>query len=193
MSFLALLLAMAANNADGCRYDRAAMLALEEDAFDQDLTGGWRALEQRGCKTEAADLLRDYRDAAPRRRAFLLFWHEGQLRADLGQTDAAIILFEHSYRPDNDDHIGWNRYVDGSIAFLRQDRSALQNARDTLSQLPSPKEPPSFTINGQKIAMEWPPNLNVLDGFLKCFDKPYAVAYASTACTATHKVHIKDK
>jgi len=76
MLFLALALALQAPAA-ACTYDRAAMLALDEQAFDQDMAGGWRPLSGRGCHREAADLIRDWRDAHPGRlrRPYLLFWH----------------------------------------------------------------------------------------------------------------------
>lgn len=67
-----------------CRYDRAAVLTLDEQAFDQDMSGGWRALSDRGCEASAADLIRDYRAAHTLERAYLSYWHEGQLRADAG-------------------------------------------------------------------------------------------------------------
>ncbi|MFZ5748050.1 MAG: hypothetical protein ACOY45_10415 [Pseudomonadota bacterium] len=177
MLLLSLLLLVTAPVGADCSYDRAAMLALDEDQFDQDLDGGWRALENRGCLAEAADLLRAYRDAVPRRSAALLIWHEGQLRATMGQTDQAIALFEQARKPVAEDSIGWNHYVDGSIAFLRHDRPALQAARDRLAQVPPPAERPTFTLNGQTVTPPWPLNLNVLDGFLACFDRSYADAY----------------
>lgn len=73
---LALLLAVAAPAA--CTYDRAAMIALPFEAFDQDMAAGWRGLSTRGCEAAAADLIRDWRVAnASERNASLLFWHEG--------------------------------------------------------------------------------------------------------------------
>jgi len=45
-----------------CSYDLEAMLELDRDAFDQDLPdGGWRALSQKGCAEEAAELIREWR------------------------------------------------------------------------------------------------------------------------------------
>ncbi|MCI1142827.1 hypothetical protein MOP88_11930 [Sphingomonas sp. WKB10] len=110
------LIAQAALAAGPCHYDRAAMLALDQAAFDQDMTGGWRKLEQDGCEAEAADLIRDWR-IAHKAQDTILFWHEGQLRADIGQTAQAIALFRQSYKPAAQDRIGWNHYVDGTIAF----------------------------------------------------------------------------
>lgn len=173
---LLLALALAAATPD-CRFDRAALLALDENAFDQDLAGGWRSLQLKGCLAEAADLIRDYRDAAPRKSRYLLFWHEGQLRAELEQRAPAIALFRQAYRPPTEDVIGWNHYVDGSIAFLSGDKPGLQAARDTLARLPKPKDWETPKFNGKPIKIAWPFNLNVLDGFLKCFGQPYRAAY----------------
>src|SRR5439155_917614 len=103
MLAFALLLAAAVPD---CTYDRAAMMALEQDAFDQDEKGGWRALQMRGCLAEAADLIRDYRNASPRPHRSILFWHEGQLRAVLGQTDRAIALLDNARHPAAEDDFG---------------------------------------------------------------------------------------
>lgn len=163
-----------AATAPACGYDRAAMLALDERAFDQDMTGGWRALSNRGCELAAADLIRTYREAhGASRMTFLSHWHEGQLRAEAGQTQAAIALFARARKtPELDNGFGWNLYVDGSIAFLRRTRPALQAARDHLAALPPPA--------GLPATVRWPMNLNVLDGLLRCFDKDYRTAYGVT-------------
>jgi len=192
MFALALLLFASAPEPD-CRYDREALIALDAHSFDQDLTGGWRALQERGCIAQAADLIRDYREAEPQTDPGLLAWHEGQLRAILGQNDAAIMLFGAARKPASQDIIGWNHYVDGSIAFLRHDRAALQRARETLAALPRPAELPLIKMNGQSVPMSWPLNLNVLDGFLKCFDRPYQQAYATPACTVSMKFTVPNK
>ncbi|MDP9086570.1 MAG: hypothetical protein M3N02_07380 [Pseudomonadota bacterium] len=99
MTMILALLAQAAVAAQGCQYDRAALMALDQDAFDQDMTGGWRKLEYDGCEAEAADLIRDWR-VAHKANDHVLVWHEGQLRAGLGQTTAAISLFRQSYKSE---------------------------------------------------------------------------------------------
>lgn len=43
-------------------YDRAAMMTLSQQAFDQNASGCWRELLMRGCKAEEADLIRDWPD-----------------------------------------------------------------------------------------------------------------------------------
>ncbi|MES3084216.1 hypothetical protein [Sphingomonas faeni] len=84
-----------------CRYDKPAMMALDERAFDQTMTGGWRTLANAGCDAQAADLIAEWRAGHPAnpRTAGLLQWHEGQLRANAGQTARAITLFEAARKP----------------------------------------------------------------------------------------------
>lgn len=174
-----------------CDHDRSGLLALDEDRFDQDFNRGWRALAAKpGCKLAAADLLRDYRQAHDN-EAGLLYWHEAQLRAMAGQSEAAIDLMEKSRQPAGRDQAGWNAYVDASIAFLRKDRPALEQARQSLAAVPFPSDkgmPPlkdglvELPMKGGKtMKMRWPPNIDVVDGFIRCFDKPYEAAYGS-AC-----------
>lgn len=165
-----------------CHYDRAAMLALRYDAFDQDMAGGWRALSNRGCTAEAADLIRDWRAVrgsdAPDVR--LLFWHEGQMRAEIGQKSQAISLFERSRKPvEVDRGWGWNLYVDGTIAFLRGDRRGLERARAALAVLPKPPALAKMVgPDGKPMKLQWPRNLNMLDGFRHCWGQTYRQALA---------------
>jgi hypothetical protein len=181
IAFLLMLAAGGGAAANGCYADRAALLALDQKAFDQDLTGGWRAVAAKpGCELAAADLVRDYRARRGSKDA-ILFWHEGQLRATAGQSAAAISLFEQSRHPQPD-AVGWNLYVDATIAFLRHDRKRLLSAREMLAHLP---RPPSFNPSGpdgRPLAISWPMNLNVVDGFLACFGKSYEQAYGP-GCT----------
>ncbi|HEL5040507.1 TPA: hypothetical protein UOA93_002294 [Stenotrophomonas maltophilia] len=173
--------------APDCSYDRAAMLAMEPGQFDQDLAGGWRPLADRGCTREAADLLSAYGALPKAEGNVIITWHEGQLRAELGQTAQAITLMERSHKPVNAGDPGyWNAYVDGMVAFLRQDRGALEKARARLVAIPTPTAMAEnikdgryqfTTEGGQQVQMPWPPNLDVLDGLLRCFGKPYTEAY----------------
>lgn len=161
-----------------CRFDRAAMLALELDAFDQDMTGGWRKLANAGCYLEAADLLRDWREAH-QADASILYWHEGQMRAFAGQDEVAIALFETTRKPAEQDlQFGWNHYVDGSIAFLKGDKPALEAARAQLALIPKPENWAPVGADGKALDVPWPPNLHVLDGFLRCWGQLYSAAYS---------------
>lgn len=164
------------NELAACAYDRAAMLALEEDAFDQDMDGGWRALARDpNCWDVAADLIRDYRETRGL-TSLSLYWHEGQLRAFMGDVQTALQLFESSYRSE-DGGLGWNIYVDATIAFMKQDMPALVAAREALLSLPQP-ETPWVDAKGNDIEPPpWPPNLRVVDGLIQCFDRPYSEAY----------------
>jgi hypothetical protein len=157
-----------------CVYDRAALLALDIDAFDQDLDGGWRAVaNQNGCLSAAADLIRDYHAALPE-KSFLLYWHEGQARAIDGDYAAAVPLFEKSYKQN--DAFGWNLYVDATMAFIRRDRTALGKAYLALANLPLPANV-QLDQNGNPPADSWPPNLDVVEDLLACFDRQYKEAY----------------
>ncbi|MBO9498130.1 MAG: hypothetical protein J7496_06660 [Novosphingobium sp.] len=157
-----------------CTYDRAAMLAMDYAEFDQDPASGWRALPAEGCDLEIADLIGDWRTQHESTDP-ILYWHEGQVRAVAGQIARAIELFERSHEAI--DPFGWNLYVDGSVAFLRRDRAALQAARDELAALPRPEDWPPLGMDGKPADVGWPMNLDFLDGFLRCWDEPYKIAY----------------
>lgn len=178
MTIVFALLAHAAVAAQGCQYDRTALMALDQDALDQDMAGGWRKLEYNGCAAEAADLIRDWR-AAHRAKDQVLVWHEGQLRANLGQTAAAISLFRQSYKPVKEDQgMGWNLYVDGTIAFLKEDREAFDAAKAKLAALPRPANFILEGPDGKPVLVRWPLNMNVFDRLKRCWGQPYKVAYA---------------
>lgn len=173
-----------------CGVDRAAVLALDEEKFDQE-EGGWRAVAATsGCELVAADLIRDYRQAH-RNEATILYWHEGQLRAMAGQPRAAIAVMERSRKPADKDAGGWNPYVDATIAFLRRDKGALDKARSKLAAVAPPAGDDTVKVkdgfvelptgDGKMIKIAWPPNLDVVNGLTQCFGKSYEVAY-STAC-----------
>ena len=168
-----------------CAVDRATYLKLDLVAFDQDMTGGWRTLEAKGCAREAADLIRDWRRAhGPAGPAdALLSWHEGQLRADAGDYARAIPLLDAARHPAAEDaRFGWNLYVAGSVAFLKGDRPALEAARRTLAALPRPPElADAIGPDGKPRAVRWPMNLRVLDGLLRCWGQPYRAAYRCPA------------
>jgi hypothetical protein len=174
MILIALAL-QAAPAPDPCHVDFAASMALGVQAFDQNMEGGWRELARRpGCEERAAELIAAYREAIQRRMS-LLYWHEGQLRAGLGQNEAAIRLMDLSRKPDDD---SWNFYVDATIAFLRGDRPALTAERDRLAALPAPADFREQTLpSGYRV--RWPMNLDVVDGLVRCFGQSYRDAYGA--------------
>lgn len=175
-----------------CAHERARLLALDQMKFDQDMEGGWRALADKpGCDLAAADLLRDYRQVHASEDG-MLYWHEGQLRANAGQYAQALPLLEHARRPAGvPDKAGWNPYVDATLAFLRRDKPALERAYRTLAAYPPPVGEGMPVLkdgyveldmdNGRKMKMRWPLNIDVIEGLLNCYDKPYKEAYGA-AC-----------
>lgn len=172
-----------------CGYDKAAMLALDENAFDQDLSnggGGWRKIANiAGCEVAAADLIAAYKKKHGLDKP-ILNWHEGQMRASAGQTERAIALLS-SARKNEAGQEAWNAYVDATVAFLRKDKPVLLAARERLMKVPAPDVLGPVKDgyvevsmdNGQKMKMRWPMNIEVVDGLVACFDRPYRQAYGS--------------
>jgi hypothetical protein len=66
------------------------------------------------------------------------------LWAEAGEHERAIPLLQGSKKVA-EDPIGWNHYVDATVAFLRNDRAELEKAREALSRVvyvPSAGLPP---------------------------------------------------
>lgn len=165
-----------------CPTTDAAMMALPMVAFDQS-DGGWRSLDQPGCELATAEVIRLYRQAHGAGVADwgdTLIWHEAQLRAAGGDTEEAIRLMVVSRGKDSP---GIRPYTDATIAFLRRDREALLAARAELLTIPMPEQ---FARASARYAesypdlppLEWPLNLQIIDGLIACFDKPYREAYS---------------
>jgi len=175
--------------ADDCAVDRTEMLALTPDQFDQDLRGGWRPMAEKAqCQLAAADLIAAYRAQPKAAGNNTMIWHEAQLRAEAGQDARAVALMRQTYKPAPDAG-GWNPYVDASIALIEKDRPALAAARAALAALPAPPEANvkdgffSFAMpSGEVMQVAWPPNLDVVDAFVRCFGQSYRQAYSSQAC-----------
>lgn len=196
---LPLLLALALQTAvprpvDPCAFDKPALMALTPDRFDQDMEGGWRPIGSRpGCEAAAATLLHDYREAhrssLTEAELHISYWHEGQMRAYAGETRGAVPFLLAGVSPH-----GLNDFEDyalGTAAFLLRDRPALASARARLAALPQPADWGETQAEFRKkfgSAPSWPPNLNVLDGLLACFEKPYAKAYAPPCNTGGFRV-----
>lgn len=165
-----------------CREADAAMLALPLHEFDQ--TGkGWRSLDAEGCEAVGAEAIARYREvnleALVGEDVGTLIWHEGQLRAAAGQTDAAIALMLQAREGESD---AIQPYIDATVAFLRRDREAVRSARERLLTLPVPDY---FAAAAERYRvsypdhppLSWPLNLDKVDGFVACFDRPYRDAY----------------
>jgi hypothetical protein len=152
-----------------------ALLALPFMSFDQDHSGGWRALANRGCRLAAAMLIDTYivdeRAEMNTSQREDLYFHAGQLYAmvDLRQLAVRRVLRSLNLHEPPDADLAWNTYVLATAAFLRGDRDELAHQRNLLAAAKSTRE--------NKI------NLGVIDGLAKCFDKGYNDAY-STGCRA---------
>jgi hypothetical protein len=172
-----------------CAFDREAALALEFVAFDQTEGSGWRPLHDAKCYIEAAELLRDWQVrhrgdfdlSNPRDRSIVEFlpWHEAQMWANAGRNDQALPLFERTHKAGEGPLVAaWNFYVDGTIAFLRRDRPALEAATAGLSAIPKPPTwDKAVGADGKPISVPWPQNLDVLQALSRCWEQPYSVAY----------------
>lgn len=171
-----------------CEVSEQRLVRLSEHDFDQAGGGGWRTLAEKGCEAEAAELIHHWRLAHPV-HSNMMFWHEGQLRANLGQYPAAMVLFAKSKLSPADDRFGWNPYVEGTIAFLKGDKRTLLSARERLAQLPRPASFPEYSdIMGQRVHNSWPLNLNVLDALIAAWGRPYKEAYRSAAPVFKYQV-----
>lgn len=157
--------------------------------FDQTLDEGWREIgDKEGCESAAADLIAMYSDDKLAQDIAGLDWHEAQLRAASGDTEAALTLFRRNlaFKKTQVEDIGDNSgvlYAQATIAFLERDLAALTAARAELAAIPKPDWFDKVTADfvrrhPQAPAPTWPSNLNVVDGFIACFDKPYGVAYS---------------
>ncbi|RZJ28729.1 MAG: hypothetical protein EON85_08375, partial [Brevundimonas sp.] len=98
-----------------CKPPDAAMLALPLEDFDQG-DGGWRSLDVPDCEAVVAETIARYRvqnrEALAGQDTSTLVWHEGQLRAAAGQTEAAIALMLAGRDAESD---AIQPYVDASV------------------------------------------------------------------------------
>lgn len=78
--------------------------------------------------------------------------------------------------------LAWNEYVNASIAFLERDLAALRAARVRLADLPVPSDFAALDGSAVRHDPVWPLNLDVVDGLLACFGKPYEEAYGTAEC-----------
>ena len=166
----------------GCLQPDAAMLALPLQDFDQ-TPAGWRSLDAEGCEAVGAEAIARYREvnreALANQDLGTLIWHEGQLRAAAGQTEAAIALMLEGRNEESD---AIQPYVDATVAYLRRDREALLAARERLLALPVP-DYFAAAVERYKVSYPdhppptWPLNRDKVEGFVDCFDRPYREAY----------------
>jgi len=133
--------------------------ALPYQAFDsRDGPFGWRSLNAAGCTDAALALLADYAAANDTRltdeQSLELAFHAGQVLAFAGRETEAIPYFEQA--TSGEAPPGWQAYVAATLAFLRQDATALEAARNAYAQI----APDSV-------------RLAIIDGLIACHDEAY--------------------
>jgi hypothetical protein len=150
--------------------EKTALLALPYQEFDQTLGEGWRKYADRGCYRQTAPIVDQYRTMNQRDlldwQVRILTWHAGQIYAFCDEYGLARLRFQNSFDPKepNDTPILWNDYVHATLAFLDKDMETLQKHREAIASGP--------VFNGIRY------NLAVVDGFIRCFNRPYSVAYS---------------
>ena len=95
---------------DRCGVDEAELarlLSLSPQAFDQDMSGGWRAIAARpGCELAAATLLETYiAENRVEASGGVMHWHLGQMLAIAGEHDAQCL-------EENPDFVASDGFVD---------------------------------------------------------------------------------
>ncbi len=127
----------ASRNAVGQESSRENLLELNFEQFDQDMEGGWRVFADNKKYGEAARMIEAYlecrSDLTPANKRILHF-HAGQMWAMGERKTLAIEHFEKSTQPRDNDFMRWNAYVEGTIAFLKQDMAKLRASREQVSQ-----------------------------------------------------------
>lgn len=179
-----------------CIDNKAALLGLDFMSFDQDFEGGWRAVaDTPGCKSEAVKLIEAYqqqRTDLSDGMKHTLRLHQAQLHAELGQNEAAIALFKESYKPNERDRSGWNAYMDATIAFIDKDKSELVDAIERLKAVPRPEGFDPRDADGNPIEVSWPPNLAIVESYLRCFDKSYVEVNVEGLCPRPNNAETTD-
>ena len=166
--------------------ERNAMLALDVKSFDQTQGQGWRLVAERECYAEAAQLIAEYR--AQSDNPNVARFHQVQMHAAAEERDEAITLLDELIVGDEADEESTSLYYRRATrAFLANDLENLRVARNDLATLPVPS---SFADAVERFKREypdfppprWPPNLDVIDAFIACFNQSYNEAYGGEAC-----------
>lgn len=138
-----------------------AFLKMDFWEFDQ-TPQGWRSLhnsdgsEDHIATAKVLDTYYEKKTGLPEKQKTLIAFHAGQNYGFANQAETAIARFQKSYEDAQPD---WNAYVDATIAFLKNDKNSLLDARKKLEKIP-----------GQM-------NLNVVDRLIKNFGRSYHDAY----------------
>ncbi len=159
--YFILLLALSVQASVKCKDSKfKKFIEMDYKTFDQSPpNGGWRILENKGKDLEMAEVIDGYlkcRHGLTKEQKATLVFHVGQIYGDLGENNLAIERMNQAYNSILDKKYHWNSYVDGSIAFLKQDLEKLKNARDKIKSI----EPDH-------------PYVETLGDLIRCFKRPY--------------------
>lgn len=149
--------------------DKAANAKLGFDDFDQKGTSPatWRRLSDRQCHEAAIEAAEDYLihagSLSDEQRRDVIF-HLAQSLGEKGDYTAAALMVAAAKQASATPvpELNWNTYLDGTWAFFKRDRAALEAAQRELTSEAGRAD----QING-----------SALTGLLNCFEQPYAVAY----------------
>jgi hypothetical protein len=152
--------------AGGC--EKKNPLDLDYNTFDQRPGKGWRQVAEKGNFLDAARLIDGYAEthkSLDESQRVNLNFHAGQMYAFADDYRTAIDRFNVSTYAEEPPNLPlrWNAYVRATIAFLNKDMKHLEECRKEILEGP--------TFDGEKA------NLDVVDGLIKHFDRPYAEAY----------------
>lgn len=180
MTTFFLLLAAAVAQAPQCALtteDKIANARLNFEDFDQKGTtpATARQLSQRGCWRAAVEATEDYLANGPlgtEGQQRVLRFHLGQQLANAGRESEAALVIIGTRNPleklTDAETLRWNDFVRGHWAFFTKKRAVLQ------SSLAEVKKGTGFgnVLNGA-----------LLDGLIKCFDRPYLEAVSEPCRT----------
>jgi len=149
--------------------DKLTNAKMSFDDFDQAGAGPatWRQLSNHKCWPAALEAAEDYlvhaRFKTPSEQRDVIF-HIAQTLGEMGENDEAALVVAGAKNTASysGEGLDWNTYVDGTWAFFKHDRAALERAQTTLISESGPEN----RLDG-----------SVLTGLLHCFDQSYRTAY----------------
>ena len=166
-----------------CYNPSTKAMKMTPEQFDQ-RPDGWRMLgEHEGCEAKAADLIRRYRAAhhlnLGKEQSNSLLWHEAQLLALSGQIYSAVSIFKNL----SDTDPAQRAYRNATIAFLSRDKGSLEKSYNSLKMLKKPKGFAELAALFKKRTgneLKWPPNIDIVSDFVRCFNADYRSAYSGS-------------
>jgi hypothetical protein len=124
--------------------ERASVLSLPYEQFDQTFGSGWRPLFDQREYAKAAGLIEDYlrtHDELTFSQKKFLHLHAGMMFALQGNTTRGVKHLDQAKTADITAGLwpDWNDFISANRAFLAHDRVSLQAARDRLAIAHSPR------------------------------------------------------